>query len=100
MSAVLILLGGTRPRLGALLGVGMSAVTFGLFFSDAGLALGGTGTSGGTGLVLSLIGWFACAAGSVLALLVRPAAARLASPARPPRPARWAGRGVPPSARS
>jgi hypothetical protein len=73
MSAVLILLGGTRPRLGALLGVGMSAVTFGLFFSDAGLALGGTGTSGGTGLILSLIGWFACAAGSVLALLVRPA---------------------------
>ena len=73
VSAVLILLGGSRPRLGALLGLGVSAVTFGLFFSDAGLALGGTGASGGTGLILSLIGWFACAAGSVLALLVRPA---------------------------
>jgi hypothetical protein len=73
ISAVLILLGGARLRLGALLSLGLSAVTFGLFFSDAGLALGGSGTSGGAGLILSLLGWFACAAGSVLAFLLRPA---------------------------
>src|SRR5206468_12208574 len=52
-SAVLILLGGARLRLGALLGLGLSAVTFGLFFADAGLAIAGTATSGGAGLVLS-----------------------------------------------
>jgi hypothetical protein len=73
VSAVLILLGGARPRIGALLSLGLSAVTFGLFFSDAGLAIGGTRTSGGTGLILTLIGWFACAAGTVLAFGVRPA---------------------------
>src|SRR6185437_26713 len=32
-----------------------------------------TRTSGGTGLILTLLGWFACAAGTVLAFLVRPA---------------------------
>lgn len=73
VSAVLILLGGARPRIGALLSLGLSAVTFGLLFSDAGLAIGGTGTSGGTGLILTLAGWFACAAGTALAFLVRPA---------------------------
>lgn len=73
VSAVLVLLGGARPRLGALLSLGLSAVTFGLFFSDAGLAIGGTGASGGTGLILTLLGWFACTAGTVLAFLVRPA---------------------------
>jgi hypothetical protein len=73
VSAVLILLGGARPRLGALLSLGLSAVTFGLFFSDAGLAISGTGASGGTGLILTLLGWFACTAGTVLAFLVRPA---------------------------
>jgi hypothetical protein len=74
VGAVLILLGGARMRPGALLSLGLSAVTFGLFFSDAGLAIGGSGTSGGAGLVLSLIGWFACAAGSVLAFVLRPSA--------------------------
>ena len=34
-SAVLILLGGARLRFGALLSLGLSAVTFGLFFADA-----------------------------------------------------------------
>lgn len=88
LSAVLILLGGARPRLGALLSLGMSAVTFGLFFSDAGLAIGGAGASGGTGLILTLLGWFACAAGTVLAFGVRPAgrpgpAGALARPSGP-----------------
>ena len=40
-SAVLILLGGARLRLGALLSLGLSVVTFGLFFADAGTAIAG-----------------------------------------------------------
>jgi hypothetical protein len=72
-SAVLILVGGTRLRLGALLSLGMSVVTFGLFFADAGTAIAGGGNTGGAGLVLALLGWLACAAGSVLAFLLRPA---------------------------
>ena len=72
-SAVLILLGGTRLRLGALLGLGLSAVTFGLFFADAGTAIAGSGSTGGAGLVLALVGWLACAAGSVVGLHARPA---------------------------
>ena len=72
-SAVLILLGGARLRIGALLSLGLSVVTFGLFFADAGLAIAGAGSTGGAGLVLALIGWLACAAGSVVAFLARPA---------------------------
>jgi hypothetical protein len=69
-SAVLILLGGTRLRLGALLSLGLSAVTFGLFFADAGTAISAAGnTGGGAGLVLSLIGWVVCAAGTVVAFM-------------------------------
>ena len=76
VSAVLILLGGARLRIGALLGLGMSAVTFGLFLADAATAVTAPGNSGGgAGLVLSLIGWVACAAGSVVAFLARPAGA-------------------------
>ena len=75
-SAVLILLGGVRLRLGALLGVGMSAVTFGLFFADAGTAIAGGAHAGGAGLWLALAGWLACAAGCVLAFLIRPAGTR------------------------
>jgi hypothetical protein len=71
-SAVLILLGGVRLRLAALLAAGMSVVTFGLFFADAGTAIAGGGQVGGWGLWLSLAGWLACAAGSALALLLRP----------------------------
>jgi len=72
-SAVLILLGGTRLRLGRLLSLGLSAVTFGLFFADAGTAISAAGNSGGgAGLVLSLIGWVVCAAGTVVAFLAGP----------------------------
>ena len=74
-SAVLILLGGTRLWLGALLSLGLSLVTFGLFFADAGTAIAGGGNAGGAGLVLALVGWLACAAGSVVAFLHRSAAA-------------------------
>jgi hypothetical protein len=76
LSAVLIVLGGARLRIGALLSLGLSAITFGLFFSDIGLATSGTGASGGTGLILSAAGWAVCTAGAVLAFLLRPAAAR------------------------
>ncbi len=74
-SAALILLGGVRLRLGALLAVGISAVTFGLFFADAGTAIAGGAHYGGWGLWLSLVGWLACAAGSVVAFLTRSAGA-------------------------
>ena len=73
VSAVLILLGGTRLRIGALLGLGLTLVTFGLFLADAGTAITGTGNASGAGLVLSLLGWLACAAGSVMAFLLHPA---------------------------
>ncbi len=71
-SAALILLGGTRMRVGALLGLGLSAVTFGLFFADAGTAIAGARSAAGAGLVLTLVGWLACAAGSVAAFMFRP----------------------------
>jgi len=78
-SAVLIALGaaGARrapwpetSRLGALLGTGLSAVTFGLFFADLGEVLSGQ-ASLGAGLIVSLLGWLACTAGSVLPLTAR-----------------------------
>jgi hypothetical protein len=70
VSAVLIVLGGRKTRLGALIGTGLSAVTLGLFVTDLGQ---GAGT--GTGMILSIIGWVACAAGAGLALAARPLAA-------------------------
>jgi hypothetical protein len=70
-SAVLILLGGVRQRAGALLGVGTSAVTFGLFLADAGEVIAGGAHVAGPGLVLGLVGWLACAAGSVVAFRLR-----------------------------
>jgi hypothetical protein len=63
-SAVLILLGGTRLRAGVLLGIGTSIVTFGFFVADLGTAISGRADVVGVGLVLSLVGWLACAAGS------------------------------------
>jgi hypothetical protein len=74
-SAVLVALGGTRLRLGALLGAGLSLVTFGLFFADAGTAMAGGLHLADAGLVLGIAGWLACAAGSAIALLL-PAAGR------------------------
>jgi hypothetical protein len=66
-SGALILLGGTRMRVGAFLGLGASIVTFGLFFADAGQAIAGGAHVMGAGLVLGLVGWLACAAGSAVA---------------------------------
>jgi hypothetical protein len=84
-SAVLILLGGTRQRMGALLATGVSVITFGLFFTDAATAITG-GAPAGAGLVLSLLGWLACAAGSAVAFWLRPAGtAGYANPLHRPR---------------
>jgi hypothetical protein len=71
-SATLILLGGTRMRAGAMLGLGTSVVTFGLFFADAGQVMADGTHIMGVGLVLGLLGWLACAAGSVLGFRLRP----------------------------
>ena len=86
-AAVLILLGGARLRMGALLSLGLSVVTFGLFFADAGAAIAGGGNTGGAGLVLALLGWLACAAGSVAAFAHRPA-----RPGSQASRTRWRGR--------
>lgn len=93
-AAVLILAGGSRQRAGALLGLGLGAVTFGLFFADAGFPIAGQG-SAGTGLTLSIAGWAVATAGSAVALWqparsgpVSPAAAQAArSPWAPQQPA-------------
>ena len=72
-SAVLIVSGGIRQRMGALLALGMSVVTFGFFFSDLGTVLSGGAHLLGPGLVLGLAGWLACTAGAVLAFRLRSA---------------------------
>ncbi len=69
-SAVLLLLGGSWPKVGALVGLGVSAVTFGLFAADFGTVLSAATIPAGTGLILSLLGWLSCAAGSIAALVV------------------------------
>jgi len=70
-SALLIASGRARWRMGALLGIGTSLVTFGFFLADAGTAIAGGAHLMGNGLVLGLIGWLACAAGSTIALVAR-----------------------------
>jgi hypothetical protein len=72
-SAVLIVSGGIRQRMGALLALGMSIVTFGLFFADLGTVISGGSHLLGPALVLGLAGWLACTAGSVLAFRLRAA---------------------------
>ena len=72
-SALLIASGGTRQRMGALLALGMSIVTFGFFFADLGTVISGGARLLGPGLVLGLAGWLAATAGSVLAFRLRSA---------------------------
>jgi len=76
-SAALILLGGARLRTGALLGIGTSIVTFGLFLADAGTVIAAGAHVLRAGLVLGLIGWLLCAAGCALAFRPRPAMATI-----------------------
>jgi len=68
LSAVLIVSGRGRVRAGALLGVGVSAVTLGLFLADLGTPLASGLHLAGTGLVLGMVGWLACTVGALLAL--------------------------------
>ena len=67
LSAVLILLGGARLRAGTMVGLGVSVITFGLFFSDAGTPMASGLHFMGAGLVLGILGWAACTAGVGLA---------------------------------
>jgi hypothetical protein len=64
-------------------------VTFGLFLADAGTPISGGAHLAGAGLVLSFLGWLACAAGSAVAFLNRPG--RTAVPAAATRPAAGTG---------
>ena len=86
-SAALIVLGvRSRPSLapiGALLGIGVSAVTFGLFFADLGQVISGGAGLLGAGLVLSLLSWAACTAGAALAFTARPRGYAAGGPGRP-----------------
>ena len=70
-SALLIASGSARQRMGALLALGTSIVTFGFFLADLGTVISGGSRLLGPGLVLGLAGWLACAAGSVLAFRIR-----------------------------
>jgi hypothetical protein len=72
-SALLIARGGARVRMGALLGLATSIVTFGLFFADAGTAIAGGAHLMGAGLILGLLGWLTCTAGCVMAFRLQPA---------------------------
>ena len=67
-SGALIVLTGGRRLAGALLGLGVSAVTFGLFFADLGTPLSGGAHLMGAGLILAVLGWLACTIGVALAL--------------------------------
>jgi hypothetical protein len=88
LTAALVALSVARPsnaaRFGALFGLGLSAVTFGLFFADLGEVT--SGASLGLGLVVSLISWAACTAGSALAFAASPGSVE--QPSRPARPGR------------
>ncbi len=73
-------------RTGAVAGIGLSAVTFGLFFTDLGQVISGGAGLLGAGLVLTLLGWAACAAGSALAFTARPDGNGPQAGGRPVRP--------------
>jgi hypothetical protein len=89
LTAALVALSVARPsnaaRVGSLFGLGLSAVTFGLFLADLGEVTSG-GVSLGSGLVVSLLGWLACTAGAALALAANAGPSGL--PSRPVRPGR------------
>jgi hypothetical protein len=65
-SGVLIMSGGTRRQIGALLGLGTSIVTFGYFLADLGTVISG-GSPLSPGLAFGLISWLLCTAGAAVA---------------------------------
>jgi Protein kinase domain len=67
-SLVLILAGRAPRRAGALLGLGISAATLGVFLIDLSIAVTGSQARIGPGLVLALLGWLGCTAGAALAI--------------------------------
>ncbi len=69
-SALLLLRGRGGLRVGTLLGLGTSIVTFGLYFADAGTAIAQGAHVMGAGLVLALVGWLACSAGATTAFVL------------------------------
>jgi hypothetical protein len=90
VTAVVVAFSFARPsnaaRLGGLFGLGLSAVTFGLFLADLGQLSGDV--SLGIGLVVSLLGWLACTAGSALAFASGTVDQGQRPPSRPVRPGR------------
>jgi hypothetical protein len=82
-SALLILFGRGRLRFGALLAAGTSIVTFGFFFADLGTPISAGAHLMGAGLVLSLVGWLCCFAGSMVAFALRRQGDALRKPAGP-----------------
>ena len=70
VSAVLIWLGGARLRVGALLGAGLSLVTFGFFLADVGTAIAGGGACRRRSRSQPGGGRLACAACFALALRI------------------------------
>jgi hypothetical protein len=97
VSAGLILVSGTWRKAGALLGLGVSAVTFGFFFADAGTPIAGGAHLMGSGLILGILGWLACTAGIATAF----PASGLSLPRRrqrraPGHPARLSGHDIVP----
>ncbi len=92
VTAALVALSVARPskaaRLGGLFGLGLSAVTFGLFLADWG-QLSSSGVTFGTGLLVSTLSWAACTAGAGLVLgASRGGLERRDLPSRPVRPGR------------
>jgi hypothetical protein len=73
VSAVLVAIGGARLRAGALLALGMSIVTFGMFVADAGAPISAGSHVMGSGLVLSVLGWLVSTVGAIVALRRAPA---------------------------
>jgi hypothetical protein len=93
VTAALVALSVARPskaaRLGALFGLGLSAVTFGLFLADWG-QLSASGVTFGSGLLVSTLGWLACTAGSGLVLGANGGTTQPGEPpSRPVRPGRY-----------
>jgi len=71
VAAAGLLRGGTMARFGALLGTGVAAVALGPLLAEVFIAISAGRSALGAGLVLSLLSWVACTAGSVYALTVR-----------------------------